>query len=138
MKWREFYQKVIPDEETDVAFLRQHEVLLPAGEEGPCIKCGSVMNESRRRRRDGTFVPALRCGNRKCQTYRSLRSTNPFLTWREEWRVPFGIDSVSHYGVGLSLVSAGSDESSSKCYGIQSQHRSGLVSALQGNLHISR
>ena len=42
------------------------------------------MKATNRRRQDGSLVPSLRCSNRKCQTFRSVRSGNPFFHWRDK------------------------------------------------------
>ena len=45
----------------------------------PCHRCGEEMKYVQRRNRKGKFTPALRCKNRRCQTYRSIRRGNIFF-----------------------------------------------------------
>ena len=81
MKYKDFYQSVIVNEVTAVDFLKQHGLLPEEEEEGSCIKCGQdSMKATNRRRQDSS----LRCSNRKCQTFRSVRSGNPFFHWRDK------------------------------------------------------
>lgn len=75
---KEFYQE-IADETKAVAFLRRHGLLDEEEDVAPCHRCGEEMKDVQRRNRKGEFIPALRCKNRRCQTYRSIRSGNTFF-----------------------------------------------------------
>jgi hypothetical protein len=51
--------------------------------QGPCDHCGGMMREARKRSRDGTFRPVLRCARRGCQKYRSVRDGNEFFHYTD-------------------------------------------------------
>jgi len=61
MLLKEFYRRVILTEEAALTFLREHNILDKVHEADPCHKCGSVMQEKRKRNRVGDFKPVLRC-----------------------------------------------------------------------------
>ena len=75
---KEFYQE-IADEIKAVAFLRRHGLLAEEENVAPCHRCGEAMKDVQRRNRKGECTPALRCKNRTCQTYRSIRRGNKFF-----------------------------------------------------------
>ena len=75
----EFYRNVISSEESAVHYLQMHNLLNTAREANPCHRCGAVMEEKRRKARNGDILPILRCPMRGCQTTRSIRSGNRFF-----------------------------------------------------------
>lgn len=75
---KEFYTE-ISDETKALAFLRRHGLLDEEQGVSPCHRCGGEMKDSRKRRRNGEFMPVLRCRNRGCQTFRSVRRGNVFF-----------------------------------------------------------
>lgn len=79
MLLKDFYRKVILTEDTAVSFLREHNLLDAPQEAAPCQRCGSVMQEKRRRDRGGDFRSVLRCPRKGCQTSRSVRKGNTFF-----------------------------------------------------------
>jgi len=79
MLLKEFYRRVILTEEAAVAFLREHNLQ----EADPCYKCGSIMQEKRKRNRGGEFKPVLRCPRKGCQTTRSVRTGNRFFYYTD-------------------------------------------------------
>jgi len=72
MLLKEFYRRVILTEEAALTFLREHNILDKVHEADPCHKCGSVMQEKRKRNRVGDFKPVLRCPWKGCQITRSV------------------------------------------------------------------
>lgn len=83
MLLKDFYRRVILTEETAVAFLREHDLLDTIQQADPCHKCGSVMEEKRKRNRGGEFKPVLRCPRKGCQTTRSVRKGNQFFHYTD-------------------------------------------------------
>ena len=84
MLLKEFYRKVILTEEAALAFLREHNLLDTVQEADPCHKCGSVMQEKRKRNRGGgEFKPVLRFPRKGCQTTRSVRTGNQFFHYTD-------------------------------------------------------
>ena len=73
---KEFYQEIADEIAKAVAFLRRHGLLAKEENIAPCHRCGEEMKDVQRRNRKGEFTPALRCKNRRCQTYRSIRPGN--------------------------------------------------------------
>ncbi|KAB0794474.1 hypothetical protein PPYR_11313 [Photinus pyralis] len=82
MLTREFYS-IIATEETAVRFLQQHGLLQSEDETDPCLRCGSVMVQKRKRDRNGEFRPVFRCPRKGCQTTRSVRSGNRFFHYTD-------------------------------------------------------
>jgi len=70
MLLKEFYRRVILTEEAALAF-REHNLLYAVQEADPCHKCGSVMQE-KRKRNGGDSKPVLRCPRKGCQITRSV------------------------------------------------------------------
>lgn len=83
MLLRDFYINIAASEETAVTFLRQHQLLDAANESDPCTRCGSEMQEKRRRDRGGEFRPVFRCPRKGCQTSRSVRTGNRFFHYTD-------------------------------------------------------
>ena len=75
---KEFYNET-SDEFKTMAFLRRHRLLDEEQSVSPCHQCGGEMKDTRKRRRNGEFMPVLRCRNRGCQTFRSVRRGNAFF-----------------------------------------------------------
>jgi hypothetical protein len=73
MLLKDFYRNIICTEENALAFLRA-----PQDAE-PCHRCGSDMQETRKRDRGGEYRHVLRCGRKVCQTSRSVRKGNAFF-----------------------------------------------------------
>lgn len=83
MLLKDFYKSVILTEESAVAFLREHNLLAAPQEAEPCHRCGSVMQEKRKRNRGGEYRPILRCPRKGCQTSRSVRQGNAFFHYTD-------------------------------------------------------
>ena len=83
MLLKEFYRRVILTKEAAVAFLREHNLLDALQEADPCHKCGSIMQEKRKRNRGGEFQPVLRCPRKGCQTTRSVHTGNRFFYYTD-------------------------------------------------------
>lgn len=83
MLLRDFYITVVSTEETAVLFLRQHGLLDTEAEAEVCSRCGSNMQEKRKRDRGGEFRPVFRCPRRGCQTTRSIRQGNRFFHYND-------------------------------------------------------
>ncbi len=75
---KDFYLE-IADEVKAVTFLRRNGLLDEEEDAAPCHCCGEEMKNVDRRNRKGEIIPAFRCKNRRCQTYRSIRSGNVFF-----------------------------------------------------------
>ena len=75
---KEFYNET-SDKFKTMAFLRRHRLLDEEQSVSPCHQCGGEMKDTRKRRRNGEFMPVLRCRNRGCQTFRSVRRGNAFF-----------------------------------------------------------
>ena len=88
MHLKDFYRNVVVSEDAAVAFLREHELLEEVKDAEPCTKCGSTMEEKRRRNRAGEFKPVLRCPRRSCQTTRSVRKNNNFFHFNDRKNRP--------------------------------------------------
>ena len=52
-----FYRRVILTEEAALAFLGEHNLLDTVQEADSCHKCGSIMQEKRKRYKGGEFRP---------------------------------------------------------------------------------
>ena len=83
MLFKEFCTTVGSSEDNALSFLRQHNLLDNVQDAEPCQKCGSVMQEKRKRGRNGEFKPILRCPKKGCQTSRSVRTNNPFFHYND-------------------------------------------------------
>ena len=83
MLLKEFYRRVILTEEAALAFLREHNLLDTGQEADPCHKCGSVMQEKRKRNRGGDFKPVLRCYRKWCRTTRSVCTGNQIFHYTD-------------------------------------------------------
>ncbi|XP_031329161.1 uncharacterized protein LOC116160167 [Photinus pyralis] len=83
MLLREFYLNVGSSQETATNFLRQYNLLDAVEDAANCHRCGSTMQEKRRRDRGGEFRPILRCPRKGCQTTRSVRNGNTFFHYND-------------------------------------------------------
>ena len=79
---RDFY-KIISSEDVAVSYLREHNLIDQVESVPPCHKCGSLMQEKKKRNRKGEFMPLLRCPKNGCQTYRSVREGNKFFHYSD-------------------------------------------------------
>ena len=79
---KEFYS-IISDESKTLEFLRRHGLLDEESSTSPCHRCGGEMKDSQKRKRNGEFMPVLRCKKRGCQTYRSVRKGNAFFHYTD-------------------------------------------------------
>ncbi len=86
MKASELYA-IIATEETCVAFLQEHNLLPGDGNLPVCTKCRAATTQVTRRKklRDGTIreYVSLRCTQRGCQTFQSIRKINAFFTYTD-------------------------------------------------------
>ena len=83
MLLKEFYRRVILTEEAAIAFLSERNLLDALQEADPCHKCGSIMQEKRKRNRGGELKPVLRCPRKGRQTTRSVRTGNRFFHYTD-------------------------------------------------------
>ena len=83
MLLKKLYRRVILTEEAALPFLRDHNPLDTVQEADPCHKCGSIMQEKRKRYRGGEFRPVLRCPQKGCQTTRFVRTGNQFFLYTD-------------------------------------------------------
>lgn len=79
MLLKDFYRNVILTEDSAVTFLRENDLLDVPQKAEPCHRCGSVMQDKRKRDRGGKYRPVLRCPRKGCQTSRSVRKGNAFF-----------------------------------------------------------
>ncbi|XP_064117836.1 uncharacterized protein LOC135223295 [Macrobrachium nipponense] len=75
---KEFYNE-ISDESKTLALLRRYGLLDEEQSVSPCHRCSGEMKDTRKRLRNGEFMPVLRCRNRGCPTFRSVRKGNAFF-----------------------------------------------------------
>lgn len=83
MLLKEFYVRVVADEQTCLDFLREKMLLAPVDAHDPCHKCGTEMVEKRRKTRTGEWTPILRCPKKGCQTSRTVRDGNKFFHYTD-------------------------------------------------------
>ena len=82
MLLKDLYRTVILNENVAVTFLREHQ-LLEEPENVECHRCGSEMQQKRKRDRGGKFRPVLHCPSKGCQVTRSVRRGNAFFHYTD-------------------------------------------------------
>lgn len=93
---KDFYNE-ISNETKALEFLRRHNLLDKEQEVRNCHRCGGEMKDARKRRRNGEFIPVLRCTARGCQTFRSVRTGNAFFHFTD-------LNNRLHCNLSLSQI----------------------------------
>uniref|UniRef100_A0A1Y1N6C7 Uncharacterized protein n=1 Tax=Photinus pyralis TaxID=7054 RepID=A0A1Y1N6C7_PHOPY len=83
MLLKDFYNNVILNEELAAAYLQERQLLDAAEDAEPCHRCGSEMQQKRRRDRNGEYRPIFRCPRKGCQTSHSVRKGNQFFHYTD-------------------------------------------------------
>ena len=78
-----FHRRAILKEETAVACLLENNLLDTPQEADSCHRCGSAMQEKRKRNRAGKSRLVLRCPRQGCQTSRSVLKGNSFFRYAD-------------------------------------------------------
>lgn len=84
MLLRDFYMKVVLNEETALAFLRDYDLLDDDDDVARCSKCGGDMVTAWERDRAGAeFYPVLRYRKKGCQAMHSVQTNNTFFHYTD-------------------------------------------------------